>query len=99
MATAFVMVSLIHSAFASIRIKKKLPEEYEKAAFKMTGIWYYVWPVLEIVSCGFILAVTLFDSPKLILPMILIIGIGIVFYYVYADKRQVLSNERIETSK
>ena len=87
-ATAFVMISLIHSAFASIKLKKVCPEEYEKAAFKMKGVWYYIWPILEILSCGFILVLTLADSPKLIAPMIFIVAAGIVFYYVYAAKHE-----------
>ena len=88
-ATAFVMVSLIHSAFASIRLKAVAPEEYENAAFKIKGVWYYIWPVLEILSCGFILVVTLVNSPKLILPMIIVIAIGVVIYYAYAAKRTI----------
>lgn len=87
-ATAFVMVSLIHSAFISIRMKKVFPDEYEKAEFRIKGIWYYIWPVLEIVSCGFILAITLYKSKKLILPMIVIIGLGIIIYYCYVAKRE-----------
>ena len=87
MATAFVMVSLIHSAYASIRIKKCLPKEYEQAAFKMKGAAYYVWPILEILSCGFILLITLIDEPKLILPMIVIIAVGVAVYYLYAKGR------------
>lgn len=86
-ATAFVMVSLIHSAFASVKLKKVVPEQYEKAAFKVTGIWYYIWPVLEILSCGFILVITLYNAPKLILPMIVIIAAGILFYYAYAARK------------
>lgn len=92
-ATAFVMVSLIHSAFVSVRLKKVLPKAYDEAAFKMKGIWYYIWPILEIASCGFILVVTLAGSPKLLFPMIVIIGIGIVFYYVYAAKHEAAETE------
>lgn len=87
-ATAFVMVSLIHSAFISVKIKKVFPDEYEKAEFKIKGIWYYIWPILEIVSCSFVLAITLYESKKLILPMAGIIGLGIVVYYGYAKKRE-----------
>ncbi len=40
-----VMVFSLLIGIASLRIKKKLPDHYKRAAFKLKGFWYWFFPI------------------------------------------------------
>ncbi len=84
--TLFIMINCIHSAAASLRIRKCMPQEYEQAAYKLTGGWYYFWPVTMIVTCGIMFVLSYMDVPQMTLPMLAIIAAGVAIYAVRSKR-------------
>lgn len=89
--TLFILLNMVHTAIASLRIQKALPEQYEKSYFKLKGFWYYFWPITVIITCGLIFLITLRDVPEMLVIMLFIIAVGTVLFF--ATKKRVESND------
>ena len=48
--SVYLLLSAVVVAVASLKIREKLPEQYNNASFKLEGFWYYFWPVGTIVT-------------------------------------------------
>lgn len=84
--TLFIMINCIHSAAASLRIRKCLPTEYENASYKLSGGWYYFWPIAMIVTCSIMFVLSYIDVPQMTVPMLIIIVLGAVIYLVRSKR-------------
>lgn len=69
-------------AFASLRIKDAFPERYEKSPYKLQGIWYYVWPVLALVSGVVFMILQFRDDPGMTGVSVILVPLGVLFYYL-----------------
>ena len=45
-----------------LRLRKKLPEHYDRAPYKLRGFWYYFWPIGMIVIAVIYIALGLYLS-------------------------------------
>ena len=76
----YLMFISLLVAGASLNVKKKLPEQYEKAEYKMKGVWYYVWPTLSIVSGLFFMALQFRDDIKMTGVSVILLPVGVLLY-------------------
>ena len=76
----YLMFVTLLVAIASLNVKKKLPEQYEKAAYKLKGVWYYVWPALSIVSGLFFMALQFRDDIKMTGVSVILLPVGVLLY-------------------
>ncbi|MBN1881227.1 MAG: amino acid permease [Deltaproteobacteria bacterium] len=57
-----VMAISILIALGVLRLRKKLPEHYDRAPYKLRGFWYYFWPIGMIVIAVIYIALGLYLS-------------------------------------
>lgn len=76
----YLMFVTLLVAIASLNVRKKLPEQYEKAAYKLKGIWYYVWPILSIVSGLLFMALQFRDDIKMTGVSVILLPVGVLLY-------------------
>ena len=87
----YLMFITLLVAFASLQVKKKLPKQYEKAEYKMKGIWYYIWPALSIISGGFFMILQLRDDPVMTGVSLILLPVGVLIYQL--RKRALRAND------
>ncbi len=92
LSSIFFMLVAIQVSVASLRFKTHLKEQYEKAEFKLKGPWYYIWPILTIVTTGYFLLDFLIKNRT---ELILAIGCIIVSYVIYYWRRKSLEKNGI----
>ena len=73
-------------AVASLRIKTHFSAQYEQAEFKLKGVWYYVWPVLAIVTAVFFMGLQLQQDPIMTGVSLVLVPIAIGFYLLRKKK-------------
>lgn len=76
-------------AVASLRIKKRFADQYEKAEFKLKGIWYYVWPILTIITSIFFMGLQLYQDPLMTGISVVLVPIAVGFYLLRKRKLEV----------
>lgn len=76
----YLMFITLLVAASSLNVKKKLPKQYEEAVYKLKGIWFYVWPVLSIVSGLFFMALQFRDDLKMTGVSVVLLPIGALLY-------------------
>ena len=69
-------------AVGSLRIKERFAENYENSIYKLKGIWYYLWPVLAIVSGIFFMILQLRDDPLMTGLSVILLPIMIGIYFL-----------------
>lgn len=89
----YLLFIAILVAVASLNIRKKFPERYKDSAYKLKGVWYYVWPVLSIVSGAFFMALQLRDDPIMTGLSVLLLPVAVI---VYRIRKHVLKNKNID---
>lgn len=82
MSSIFFMLVAIIVSVGSLRIKIKLADRYEKAEFKLKGIWYYVWPILAIITTGYFLVDFLLKNKMDTLFTLVAIIVSLSVYYL-----------------
>lgn len=97
--TLFILLNMIHTAIASLRIKQALPEQYKASYFKLKGIWYYFWPLAVIATCGFIFVITLKGVPSMIIVMLVIVAVGTIIFFATKKKVEENNDELLESIK
>lgn len=80
-------------AVGSLRIRDRFKENYENSPYKLKGIWYYLWPLLAIVSGIFFMILQLRDDPKMTGLSILLLPIMIGIYFL---RKRALKNKGID---
>ena len=69
-------------AASSLRVKEKLPKQYESAEYKLKGIWYYLWPALSIISGLGFMALQLRDDLLMTGISAILLPVGVLVYYL-----------------
>ena len=80
-----LLVALLVSA-ASLRMKKKMPNEYAKAPFRLNGVWYYVWPICAIISSAVFMVIEVVTDTKFAVAAIILIPVGMLVYVMRKKK-------------
>ncbi len=73
-------------AVASLRIKKAFAPQYEQAEYKLKGIWFYVWPILAIVTGIFFMGLQFKSDPVMTALSLVLLPVGIGFYLLRKRK-------------
>src|SRR5699024_10853483 len=76
----YLLLTSLTIAVSSLRIRKKLPDMYHQAEFKLRGFWYYFWPIGAIVTGAFFLVLAVMDDPEMSLLSFLLIPAGLGIY-------------------
>src|SRR5699024_9360720 len=76
----YLLLTSITIAVSSLRIRKTLPEMYERADFKLRGFWYYFWPIGAIVTSIFFLILAVMDDVQMSLLSFILIPVGLGIY-------------------
>lgn len=90
MSSIFFMLVAIIVSVGSLRIKIKLSQRYEKAEYRLKGIWYYVWPILAIGTTGYFLVDFLIKNKMDALFAIIVIIVSLSVYYL--RKKSLIKN-------
>lgn len=78
--TLFILFIVSLSAFASMKIKKAMPENYEKAEFKLKGITYYLSPIIVILSSLFMFIYSIVNDINAVIAIAVVVGSGTLIY-------------------
>ena len=92
MTSLFFMLIAILLSIGSLRSKITMSEEYNAAGYKLKGIWYYLWPVITIVSTGYFLIDFLTADFKTLIMTLIVTAIGLIVYRV---RKKVLEDKGI----
>lgn len=76
----YLLFMTIILAFASMRIKAGFPDRYMAAAYKLSGIHYYLWPILMIVTNGALLAIQFVSDSKSSVMALILMPVGLTVY-------------------
>jgi APA family basic amino acid/polyamine antiporter len=90
-------VMLIHIivAIGVLRLQKRLPEQYQKAPFKLEGFWAYFWPVGVIIIALIYILLGFTEAPHAVGFFFIAIAMGA---FVYLQRRYRLKKEGIDIS-
>ncbi|MCI8576208.1 MAG: APC family permease [Lachnospiraceae bacterium] len=69
-------------AVASLRIRTGFSAQYEAAEYKLKGIWYYVWPILAIITGIFFMILQFQQDPMMTGVSLVLVPVGILFYLI-----------------
>lgn len=73
-------------AVASLRIKTHFANQYEQAEFKLKGVWYYVWPILAIVTAIFFMGLQFQQDPVMTGASLVLVPIAVGIYIIRKKK-------------
>lgn len=76
----YLLATAMVAAVSSLMIKRRLPERYAAAEFKLKGFWFYFWPIGILVTSTFFLVLAVLDDPWMSLVSGLLIPVGILLY-------------------
>lgn len=76
----YLLATSLVVAVASLKIKEKLPKEYEAATYKLKGFWYKFWPLAVIVSSIFFMILAFKDDLVMSLASLVMVPIGLLWY-------------------
>ena len=66
---------------ASLKIKTAFAKQYEAAEYKLKGAFYYIWPVLVIITSIIFMILQLTSDPKMTIASIVLLPISLIFYF------------------
>lgn len=89
----YLLFIAILVAVGSLKIRDRFTEQYEASQYKLKGIWYYLWPVLAIVSGIFFMILQLRDDPVMTGVSIVLLPIMIGVYFL---RKKALKNRGID---
>lgn len=81
LSSTYLLATAIVLAISSLRLKRRLPEAYASAEFKLRGIWYYFWPIGVIVTSAYFLYLAISDDPFMSAVSGVLVPVGIGLYY------------------
>jgi len=76
----YLLLTSLLVAVASLKIKKVFSKEYEGAAYKLKGAWYYIWPALAIISSVVFMILQFTSDIKMTGISIILLPIGVALY-------------------
>lgn len=76
----YLLATAMVAAVSSLMIKRRLPERYAAAEFKLKGFWYYFWPIGILVTSTFFLVLAVMDDPWMSLASGLLVPVGLLLY-------------------
>lgn len=76
----YLLATAMIAAVTSLMIKRRLPERYAMAEFKLTGIWYYFWPIGILVTSTFFLILAVIEDPWMSLASGVLVPVGLLLY-------------------
>lgn len=76
----YLLATSMVVAIASLKIKEKLPEQYEAAAYKLKGLSYKFWPWAVIISSIFFMILAFRDDIVMSTASFLLIPLGLLWY-------------------
>lgn len=82
----YLLLTALLVAVASLRLKKAFAGEYASAAFRLNGIWYYLWPCLAIAASVIFMILQFFDDPVMTGISIVLVPVGIGIYLLRKKK-------------
>jgi amino acid transporter len=79
--STYLLAVAIVIGVSSLYVRKKLPEQYEAAHYKLKGFWYYFWPVGMIVTSLFFLVIAIRDDPFMSMLSGILVPVGLLLYW------------------
>lgn len=76
----YLLATAMVAAVSSLMIKRRLPERYAAAEFKLKGFWFYFWPIGILVTSAFFLVLAVIDDPWMSLVSGVLVPLGILLY-------------------
>lgn len=98
--SVYLLMSAIVIAVASLRIREKLPQQYNNASFKLKGFWYYFWPIGTIVTSLAFLGLAFKDDVKVSILAIIMIAVAAGIFFTrkkHLESQGIFINELIQT--
>lgn len=76
----YLLLTALLVAVASLRLKGSFAKEYASAAFRLDGVWYYLWPGLAIAASVVFMVLQLTDDPVMTGVAVALVPVGIGVY-------------------
>lgn len=96
--SSFYLLSVaLLMAIASLKFRQRMENNYLTSPYKLSGIWYYVWPICTILTSLVFMGVEIVTDTKFALCGIVLIPIGVLLYKL--RERYLLKQEGINVSE
>lgn len=82
----YLLLMALLVAVGSLKIKTAFASQYEASEYKLKGVWYYVWPVLVIVSSAVFMVLQFISDPLWTGASVVLIPVAVGFYYIRKRK-------------
>ena len=76
----YLLATAMIAAVSALFIKRKLPERYAAAEFKLKGFWFYFWPIGILATSSFFLVLAVLDDPWMSLLSGILVPVGLLLY-------------------
>ena len=77
----YLLMLALLVAVASLKIKTAFAKQYEAAEYKLKGAFYYIWPVLVIITSIIFMILQLTSDTKMTIASIVLLPISLIFYF------------------
>lgn len=76
----YLLATAMVAAVSSLLIRRKIPEQYAAAAFKLKGFWFYFWPIGILATSAFFLVLAIIQDPWMSLVSGALVPVGLLLY-------------------
>jgi len=81
LSSTYILATALVAAVSSLLIKKRLPERYANAQYKLKGVWFYFFPIMVLVTSTFFLVLAVLEDPWMSLYSGILLPVGVLLYW------------------